>query len=346
MEDYQTVNNQTYFASDDTTYQSSSLTTVAQESLYANLASGAETGWDYSSRWLKTPLVAAEGTGIPLRSLNTGNIIPVDLQSIQYSNAKRLSEFHDLVNDKTESEAWLNIANTRAETLQRVHYNATLKGYFDYNLTSGTQNTHIPSSAFNATLQQFFSPSQFYPLAFNASPPEILSNSSLVMELYQPVITQLSQFPGGVAATNFKTGQQWDSPNVWAPLQYFLIQGLLNALDLIPKNDDSGREKVHALAVLIAQRFIDSSYCTWRSTGGSHPSLDIPALPNLPQKSTTTGTIFEKYSNQAIDAVGGGGEYSVVPGFGWSNGVIIWLSDGFGEELRTPECRNRTMSSS
>ena len=34
--------------------------------------------------------------------------------------------------------------------------------------------------------------------------------------------------PGGVVTTLKETGQQWDSPNGWAPLQWLTIQGLRN----------------------------------------------------------------------------------------------------------------------
>lgn len=36
--------------------------------------------------------------------------------------------------------------------------------------------------------------------------------------------------------------------------------------------------------------------------------------------------MFEKYSDEAINARGGGGEYAVVEGFGWTNGVLIWAA--------------------
>lgn len=303
-----------------------------KHNLYQELASGAQTGWDYSSRWLKQPLIAAEDTGIPLQSLNVVDIVPVDLQSIQYSNAKLISSFYSMVRNKTASDHWLNIAEKRAEALHRFNYNETLQAYFDYNLTSGRQNTHIPTAAFNAEPQQFFSPAQFYPIAFAAAPDGFMQNNSLILKLYQPVIEQLDKFPGGIAATNLEIGQQWDSPNVWAPLQYFLIKGLLNVLPNTPL--DAVDVTLYNLALEIAQRYVDSTYCTWRSTGGHHPELKIPRLVGT----SGTGTMFEKYSNKAIDAVGGGGEYTVVPGFGWTNGVLIWIVDQFGQKLETPKC--------
>jgi alpha,alpha-trehalase len=64
----------------------------------------------------------------------------------------------------------------------------------------------------------------------------------------------------------------------------------------------------------------------------------VPQLPGA----EGNGTIFEKYSDEAINARGGGGEYTVVEGFGWSNGVLIWAVDQFGQKLTTPDCGNIT----
>ena len=51
--------------------------------LYAELASGAETGWDYSSRWMKDPLAGGSNNTNPaLRTLNIRQLIPVCLNSI------------------------------------------------------------------------------------------------------------------------------------------------------------------------------------------------------------------------------------------------------------------------
>lgn len=48
--------------------------------------------------------------------------------------------------------------------------------------------------------------------------------------------------------------------------------------------------------------------------------------------------MFEKYSEASLNEAGGGGEYEVVVGFGWSNGVLIWVADTFGDKLQTPAC--------
>jgi alpha,alpha-trehalase len=62
-------------------------------------------------------------------------------------------------------------------------------------------------------------------------------------------------------------------------------------------------------------------------------------LPELPGTSPNVmGMIFEKYSDESTHVAGRGGEYVVVPGFGWSNGVLIWAGDVFGSALKAPVC--------
>ena len=52
--------------------------------------------------------------------------------------------------------------------------------------------------------------------------------------------------------------------------------------------------------------------------------------------------MFEKFSNLDIDSAGSGGEYTVQAGFGWTNGVTLWIADVYGSVLDAPACPNIT----
>jgi len=88
------------------------------------------------------------------------------------------------------------------------------------------------------------------------------------------------------------SGQQWDAPNAWSPLQDLLVSGL----------EDSGHPGAVALAREAAQRWLANSLSVYEATGGG---------------------MWEKL--RAEGGVGAGGEYPTVGGeaFGWSNGVAI-----------------------
>lgn len=75
------------FCLDYLTVNDPTLTTPLNDSekadLYSQLASGAESGWDYSSRFIREPLAGGSNNTNPaLRTLNIKNHIPVDLNSI------------------------------------------------------------------------------------------------------------------------------------------------------------------------------------------------------------------------------------------------------------------------
>ena len=57
-------------------------------SLYSNIASGAESGWDFSSRWL------LNGS---LSSIRTRGVAPVDLNAVLCQNEATLAKFYRIV---------------------------------------------------------------------------------------------------------------------------------------------------------------------------------------------------------------------------------------------------------
>jgi len=105
---------------------------------------------------------------------------------------------------------------------------------------------------------------------------------------------------GGIATTVYHTGQQWDAPNGWAPLQYITVRGLLNY-------------KYDALANTIAERWMNVNEKVF----------------------ATTGKLLEKYNVENTNLESGGGEYPTQDGFGWTNGVYLKFSALFKEHKNT-----------
>ena len=103
--------------------------------------------------------------------------------------------------------------------------------------------------------------------------------------------------PGGVVTTLYHTGQQWDAPNGWAPLQWMTIKGLENY----------GH---HHLAKTIAERWV---------------AINEKVYVN-------TGKFVEKYNVEDMTLDAGGGEYPVQDEFGWSNGVYLALKSYLNEK--------------
>jgi alpha,alpha-trehalase len=102
---------------------------------------------------------------------------------------------------------------------------------------------------------------------------------------------------GGIVTTTQGTDQQWDAPNGWAPLQWIAISGLR----------DYGQTQ---LAATIA--------CRW--------------MANVNDLYQQSGKLVEKY-NVVSGRSGGGGEYPLQDGFGWTNGVMRKLIVLYPEDI-------------
>jgi alpha,alpha-trehalase len=99
---------------------------------------------------------------------------------------------------------------------------------------------------------------------------------------------------GGLTTSLSDNGQQWDAPNGWAPLQWVAVQALRRY----------GHDE---LANDIANRWIDLNEKVYASSK----------------------KFVEKYNVEKGDGLGGGGEYVLQDGFGWSNGVYQALKCSF-----------------
>jgi alpha,alpha-trehalase len=347
-EDYVTASNSSFYAESGIIYpETQALNDTEKEELYANLATGAESGLDYSvAKWARNPSDAMRDVYFPLRSLNTKNIIPVDLNSILYGNEMAIAEFYNLTGDSTASAAWTETAANRSEAINAVFWNDTMYSYFDYNLTSSAQHIWIPRDDDTQTFenstapdghQEIFMVTQFYPFWLGAAPDYITKNPHAVKTAFARIAKYLDLKAGGIPSSNLETGQQWDQPNVWPPLMHILMKGLTNTPATFGEEDPAWQD-VHNLALRLAQRYLDSTFCTWYATGGS--TSETPQLQGLSEQDT--GIMFEKYDDNSTNHAGGGGEYEVVEGFGWTNGVLIWTAETFGNELKRPDCGNIT----
>lgn len=99
------------------------------------------------------------------------------------------------------------------------------------------------------------------------------------------------------------------------------------------------------LALNLTQTYVDHVYCSWRASGGVLKARNQRKVPFLDKNGDNVrdydfdGILYEKYSEQSLEFFGGGGEYTIEQGFGWTNGVLIWAADLFkGLELGDHRC--------
>ena len=82
---------------------SSSMAEKNRQDFYINMQSGAESGWDFSSRWFIVDEGHKEGN---LSHISTRNILPVDLNSFICMNARLLSNMFRLVGEDEKAQMY------------------------------------------------------------------------------------------------------------------------------------------------------------------------------------------------------------------------------------------------
>lgn len=254
--------------------------------LYSNLATAAESGWDFSSRWF-----AHEDDASTLADTMIRDIIPVDLNSILCWNENLLADFFELLGNNVKSARFRNLAQNRVEAIEDILWNNTQGLWFDYDFKTGLQRTH-------------FYPSDVFPMFVGCVPSNTSANYENSVKDYLQNQGILG-YKSGIPTSLINTGQQWDLPNGWPPLQDIVVTALQNG-----KTDTS-----HQMALDIVKKWVYSNWKGWKRTEN----------------------MFEKYSVNTFGSRGGGGEYDVQEGFGWTNGVILDFLARYGSEFTLDE---------
>lgn len=80
------------------------------------------------------------------------------------------------------------------------------------------------------------------------------------------------EFLGGIPTTLDHSGEQWDYPNAWPPLQHMVIVGLMNTGDIWAEE----------LAFEIASRWVKSNFVAYNETGHMYEKVKENILRNKP----------------------------------------------------------------
>jgi len=243
--------------------------TQGYKSYYRNIRSACESGWDFSSRWFKD--------GHSLGTIETTNILPVDLNVLLWNLEDVISKGAQLSKDTVLSKEFRQKANSRKRLIREVFWDAKVGYFMDYNFKTQKHKASISLAG-------------AYPLFASLATRE--QAKQVAQKLKDKFL-----FKFGLVTTLTKTGQQWDYPNGWAPLQWISIKGLQNY-------------HFNELAKECAERWIKGNIDWYKKTG----------------------KLVEKY-NVVTGVKGQGGEYPGQDGFGWTNGVLQKLMS----EYRIPQ---------
>ena len=236
---------------------------------YRHLRAGAESGWDFSSRWFTDPQA--------ITTIHTTDIVPVDLNSLMFAMERRIADRCRAAGDQGCATDFAAMAARRKAALDRYFWVSKDRRYADWDRIA-----RRPTSALSAAT--------LYPLFVGASSPR-------QAKAVAGTVRARLLAPGGLRTTTVRTGQQWDSPNGWAPLQWVAIDGL-------------ARYGEDALARDISRRWMKTVATAYAETG----------------------KMLEKYDVEALRP-GGGGEYPLQDGFGWTNGVASAILERYPDSL-------------
>jgi alpha,alpha-trehalase len=206
-----------------------------------------------------------------MATIHTTDLIPVDLNCLLLQLERTLFAAAEIEGDQPQMAVFGEKIAARQQAIQTYCWSEGEGFYFDYDTVLGDHTER-------------FTLASMFPLFFKIADEE-------QAESIAAMIDTLFLHPGGVATTLVHTGQQWDAPNGWAPLQWITYQGLLNY------GHNTLAETIRA---------------NWTA---------------LNEKTyTETGKMMEKYNVVDIHTRAGGGEYPNQDGFGWTNGVYLAMT--------------------
>lgn len=212
-------------------------------------------------------------------------------------NEQMLSEFFNLTGNqkkwKNYSENW----QRRQTAISNVLWNPAKGVWQDLDIGADSH-------------RDYFYASNILPLFASCKGKNETRTENTVLSYLQN--SGVLQYEGGFPTSLDTTGQQWDFPNGWPPLQHMAIWGM----------SQSQNQQLKTEAFSLANKWIISNWIAWNRSRN----------------------MYEKYSTESPGKGGSGGEYGVQEGFGWSNGVVLELLNKYGDRLSVSSPCHHTSS--
>ncbi|MEJ8812252.1 alpha,alpha-trehalase TreF [Variovorax ureilyticus] len=182
--------------------------------IYRDIRAACESGWDFSTRWLRSPRTEDErrrrehvraGTAPSLSTLCTTDILPVDLNAFLFKLETKIAALSRQSGDEATATAFAEKADARKAAMTRLFWDDAQNAYFDYDWRFDQRRDCLTAACVT-------------PLFVGAAEP------AHAQALAATVASRMLA-PGGLSTTECASDQQWDRPNGWAPLQWMAVRG-------------------------------------------------------------------------------------------------------------------------
>eukprot|EP01114_Cavostelium_apophysatum_P023986 TRINITY_DN9234_c0_g1_i1.p1 TRINITY_DN9234_c0_g1~~TRINITY_DN9234_c0_g1_i1.p1 ORF type:complete len:520 (-),score=132.10 TRINITY_DN9234_c0_g1_i1:221-1780(-) len=223
-----------------------------REKYYEGVATAAESGQDFSSEWFRKSFNQS--------TIETERVVPVCLNSMMLANEITLYYMHSAIGNETTAKYYRKRSSLRWSAIQDLMWNEGDLQWYDFNVRSDRQDDRFYATNWLPLWTVAYTnfkltdrlPDDFSVEEFRLSPSllkKILDNMMYSEEAFH--------YPAGVPTSLFNTSEQWDFPNVWAPLMFYLVEGIRNI------NTSDSR----SFSLDLVDRWISTSYCGWKNTG-------------------------------------------------------------------------------
>ncbi|CAN1299793.1 TRE1 [Linum perenne] len=191
---------------------------LEKELFYREVASTAESGWDFSTRWMRD---TSDYT-----TLSTTSILPVDLNTYLLKLELDIAFLANVTGEETVAKCFSEASQARKQAIQSVFWNAEKGQWFDYWVNddessykdSQTHTWKVSNQNQNAFASNF---TPFWIDLFH-------SDTSLAEKVTESIQNSGLVLAAGIATSLTNSGQQWDYPNGWPPLQHQIVEEKLD----------------------------------------------------------------------------------------------------------------------
>ncbi|KAG2240367.1 hypothetical protein Bca4012_023248 [Brassica carinata] len=223
---------------------------LEKQRFHRDIATAAESGWDFSTRWMRHPP--------NFTTMATTSVVPVDLNVFLLKMELDIAFMMEISGDKNGSQRFVKASEAREKAFEAVFWNEKAGQWLDYWLSSSGDEpeTWKPDNQNHNVFASNFAPiwiSSFH------------SDENLIKKVVKALENSGLIAPAGILTSLTNSGQQWDAPNGWAPQQEMIVTGLAR----------SGLKEAKEMAEEIARRWIRSSYRVYKTSGTIHEKLDV-----------------------------------------------------------------------